>query len=176
MATTRYSTATTYNSIGEFSSDSYFGNNPYFETPSIQDRPTRQNRNIKQTEKKKNKILMSKVISKNSMAISAGEKGKAIISIIFIGIVCIAIVLLSAYSADLKNGNNKLVKENGFIQSEVDGLNIKIGEASQIEHIEQVAFEKLGMVYPDPSKCIHVTEEDMPEESLAAIIKDGAYN
>ncbi|MBK5253465.1 MAG: hypothetical protein JJE03_03215 [Peptostreptococcaceae bacterium] len=176
MATRRFSTATTYNSIGEFSSDSYFGNNPYFEAPSYKDRPTREERNTKKTIKKKNEKFISKAVNKKSISISTGEKSKAIINIILTGLVCIAIVLLSAYSADLKNANNNLAKENVYVQSEIDSLNIRIGEASKIDYIENIASTELGMVYPDPDKCIHVTEEDMPEESLAAIIKDGAYN
>lgn len=176
MATRRYSTATTYNSIGEFSSDSYFSNNPYFETPSYRERPNREERNTKKIIKKNKEKFNSKTLRKKNTVISTGEKSKAIINIILTGIVCIAIVLLSAYSADLKNGNNNLAKENGYVQSEIDSLNIKIGEASKIDYIEEVASTELGMVYPDPDKCIHVTEEDMPEESLATVIKNGAYN
>jgi cell division protein FtsL len=168
MAYKKYASAVNYNSIGEFSSDSYFARNPYFDEPIIRERK------IKKEAKCDKEI---KVKSHNRVRNESNvNKGKMIFSIVCVGVVLILIVLLSAYAADLRNINNKLVKENTYIQSEIDSLNIRIGEASKIEYIEDVAINELGMVYPDPDKCIYVSNGDMPSGSLANLIKQEAYN
>ena len=65
-----------------------------------------------------------------------------------IGLICIVMVVVTAYSAELKVENNSLVSSNEAIQGEIDTLNIKIKSANNVEHIEKVAKGKLGMVYP----------------------------
>jgi len=167
MSSKRYASAVGYNSIGEFSSDSYFARNPYFDEPIIRDRKRKPTEKV--TKEKTSKKLKSHTYS-------VLHKGKIFFSMIVVGMFLILIVLMAAYSADLRNTNNELEKENIYLQSEIDSLNIKIGEASKIEYIEDVAINELGMMYPDPDKCIYVSDENMPSGSLANMIKQEAYN
>jgi len=167
MYSERYASAVGYNSIGEFSSDSYFARNPYFDEP-----------NIKECQKERKEKARKKQVDNISKTTTYDiiHKGKIILSFVIVGIILILVVFMSAYAADIRNINNELEKENIYLQSEIDSLNIKIGEASKIEYIEDTAINDLGMIYPDPSKCIYVSDDNMPSGSLANLIKQEAYN
>lgn len=95
---------------------------------------------------------------------------------VLIGIVCIIMVVLAAYAAELRCENNELIKSNNSIQGEIDTISVEIKMANNIEHIESVATEKLGMVYPKEGEFVYVTDEDSPEGNFAMAIKEQAYN
>lgn len=101
---------------------------------------------------------------------------KILFSIIIAGLLCIIMVVLTAYSAELKCENNDLLRDNRALQGEIDTLNVKIKSANNIEHIEKVAIEKLGMVYPNSGECIYLDQESEPEANFAMIIRERAYN
>ena len=101
---------------------------------------------------------------------------KALLFIAILGLICASIVVLAAYAAELRIDNNKLIAENTLIQNEIDTLEIKIKAANNIERIEQVATEQLGMIYADENGCRYLSEEDGPVGSLAMVIKENAYN
>lgn len=106
----------------------------------------------------------------------AKGRGKALLFIAILGLICAAIVVLAAYAAELRIDNNKLIADNTLIQNEIDTLEIKIKSANNIEHIEAVATEQLGMIYADENGCRYLSEEDAPVGSLAMVIKENAYN
>ena len=99
------------------------------------------------------------------------EKRRLLTGALLIGLICIVMVVVTAYSAELKVENNSLVSSNEAIQGEIDTLNIKIKSANNVEHIEKVAKGKLGMVYPTDGECVYVTEDDRPSENYAMAIK-----
>lgn len=103
-------------------------------------------------------------------------KKRIIMGTILIGLVFVVLVVLSAYATELKCENNKLVTANETLQGEIDTLNVKIKSANNIEHIEKVAMNKLGMVYPTGGECVILSEEDVPQENFAMVIKEKAYN
>ncbi len=105
-----------------------------------------------------------------------GDKKKIIFTIILAGIVCIFMVVIAAYSAQLRCENNDLIKANDTLQGEIDTLDIKIKSANNIKYIEKIATNKLGMVYPTASECIYVTDKDAPQGNFATVIKEQAYN
>ena len=106
----------------------------------------------------------------------AEDKKRILLTTVLIGFVCIAIVVLSAYAAELRVENNDLMDENAALQGEIDTLNVQIKTANNIEHIESVATESLGMVYPEEDQCVYVTSEDTPTGNFASVIKEQAYN
>lgn len=94
----------------------------------------------------------------------------------FIVLICLVTVLLSAMAANLNQQNNELKKKNDYIQAEIDSLNIKIGDASNIDKIETTATEKYGMVHSESQNCITVGDsKDSGKTNLASAIKDEAY-
>lgn len=97
-------------------------------------------------------------------------------SIILIGLICIFIVVLTAYATELRVDNNKLISDINILQGEIDTLNVQIKQANNIERIEQVAVQQLGMVYPDGDQCVYISREDAPSGNLAMLIKENAYS
>ena len=96
--------------------------------------------------------------------------------IFFTGFVCIMMVVLSALSAEIRHENNELISANEELSGEVETISVKIKSINSVEHIEKVAKDELGMVYPDSEQCVVITEKDAPGENFAAAIKKQAYN
>lgn len=104
------------------------------------------------------------------------DKKKILTGTIMIGIICILMVVFTAYSAELRCENNALMNANEALQGEIDTLHVKIKSGNNIDHIEAVATDKLGMVYPGEGECVYVSNEDAPESNFAMIIKEQAYH
>lgn len=91
-------------------------------------------------------------------------------------VLCLLTVLLSAMAANFNQQNNELKKKNDYIQAEIDSLNIKIGDASNIDKIEKTATEKYGMIHSESQNCITVGDsKESSKTNLASAIKDEAY-
>lgn len=104
------------------------------------------------------------------------DKKRILTSTILVGIICIMMVVFTAYSAELRCENNALMSANEALQGEIDTLNVKIKSANNIDHIEEVATGKLGMIYPGEGQCVYVSGEDAPAGNFAMVIKEQAYN
>ncbi len=104
------------------------------------------------------------------------DKKRILTSAIMIGIICILMVVFTAYSAELRCENNDLMSANEALQGEIDTLNVKIKSANNIDHIEEVATGKLGMIYPGEGQCVYVSNEDAPVGNFAMVIKEQAYH
>lgn len=109
-------------------------------------------------------------------AISANDKRRILVTTVIVGAICIVMVIMAAFAAQLRIENNGLIKENEAIQNEIDTLNVELQSANSLENVEKVAISKLGMVYPSPDQCVYVTEEDTPKGDFATVIKNNAYN
>ena len=95
-------------------------------------------------------------------------------AIVLVGI--FVLVGMRAYCAYMQHVNNQLVRENGYIQAEIDSLNSQLVEEIKVTRIERVAMDKYGMVFPTAQNCINLSTAPKPEENLAAIIRSEAYN
>jgi cell division protein FtsL len=107
---------------------------------------------------------------------SVKDKRRVIFTLIIVGLICIAMVVLTAYAAELRVENNDLIDKNKSLQGEVETLNVKLKTANNIEHIEKVARSELGMVYPTSSECVYITSSDKPDSNFATVIRKEAYN
>ena len=106
----------------------------------------------------------------------ASDKRKVLLGLFAIGAICIIMVVLTAYSAELKCDNNDLIKENEALQGEIDTLCVEIKSANNIEYIENYAIQNLGMVYPEEGECVYLNQEEAPDDNFAMLIKERAYN
>ena len=79
----------------------------------------------------------------------AKQNSRMLAIVIIAGIMCLMMVVMSAFAANLNQENNQLQKKNDYIQAEVDSLNTKINDASNINKIEKTATEKFGMVHSE---------------------------
>lgn len=106
----------------------------------------------------------------------AVRRSRALGWVIAVGMVFLVMVLMAAYSANLNRVNNELKSENQYLQAEVDSLNHKIGDATNIDKVETMATEELGMVHSDSQNCVTVGDSKSENTNLAATIKEEAYN
>ncbi|MDY6038792.1 MAG: hypothetical protein SPI74_07430 [Eubacterium sp.] len=102
-------------------------------------------------------------------------RNKTVLGIVLIGMICIFLVVLAAYSAELRVANNMLDRNNRILQDEIDTLDVKIKSANSLEHIETIASSKLGMVYANDNECIYLSKTAAPKGNLAMTIKENAY-
>lgn len=117
-----------------------------------------------------------KQISYSRSEISSRDKMKIITSILIIGVLCVALVIMVAHVGNVTYHLNTTMKENAVIEGEIENLKIRIQESSKIEVIEQRAIEQLGMVYPDASQFVYPDQNEKPPEGFAQLLKDEAYN
>lgn len=101
---------------------------------------------------------------------------RAIMTIMLIGLICVSLVVLAAYAAELRCGNNALIAGNDVLQGEIDTLDVKIKAANNVDHIEVVAREQLGMISSDSDRCIYLSDADKAMGNLAMIIRENAYD
>lgn len=103
------------------------------------------------------------------------EKRKIITAIIIVGVMMIFWVVLNAYAAQIRSENNALITKNEALQGEVDTLTVNLKTSNSIEHIEYVAKNKYGMIYPTSDQRIYITDKDKPDENFATVIREQAY-
>ena len=110
-------------------------------------------------------------------AISAGEGKKAALSLVMIaGIAMIMLIIITAYSANLQYNINSMLKENRALAGEIENLQVKVYSANNIEYVESKATGELGMVYPSESRKVYISNDDIPEEGFADMLREKAYN
>lgn len=110
------------------------------------------------------------------MNIRTEAQRSIITAIILIGIICVSIVVLTAYATELRVDNNRIIDNINVLQGEVDTLNVRIKQANNIEHIEEVATQQLGMVYADGDQCVYLSQEEVEIGNLAMLIRENAYS
>ena len=87
------------------------------------------------------------------------DKKRILTGTVIVGLICIIIVVLTAYSAELRCENNELIDSNEALQGEIDTLNVEIKSANNIEHIEKVATEKADEIKAPVSEICGNAEE-----------------
>lgn len=92
------------------------------------------------------------------------------------GLILIAVIVSSAYSASIAYSNNQLKSEISMLQGEVDALSIDIESASNVQTIEKKAIEELGMVYPRDDQYIEIAGQEAPGSDFALLLKEAAFN
>ncbi len=118
-----------------------------------------------------------KVSSKNNNpVINSKEKFKLLCLTIIAGVLCVGLILSTAYAANIKYHINTMNRENEVIQGEIENLNVKIESASNIQIIENRATLELGMVYPVAEQLIVVNQNEETVKDFASLIKEQVYN
>lgn len=114
--------------------------------------------------------------SKNKAAVLTHELlFKAVVFMIFVGIILISTIWMSAKATEIQYKINAVNKENVQLQNEISMLGIKIESANSIEQIEDYATGTLKMQYPKSQQCIYVDEGTAASSDLAQQIREKAY-
>ena len=129
-------------------------------------------------------INMKPVIAKDKSAkprntntgINAADKIRLLLVTILIGIICISIIIATAFAASIKVSINDTIKENAVILGEIEHLNIKIESASNIQVVESKATVELGMIYPAASQLVYIDNSEKTSKDFAFAMQEQAYN
>jgi len=109
-------------------------------------------------------------------AITLLDRVKIISFILFAGLLCICIIVSAAYTADVKCQINSIIKENTVLSGEIENLNVKIKNATNIKTIEQRAIDDLGMIYPAYDQTVFLSRKVPPQGDFAMLLMEQAYN
>lgn len=120
-------------------------------------------------------VKKGNIKSNSNTVINAKDKFRLLLLTAFIGVLCIGVILTTAYAASIKYHINTMIKENTVIQGEIENLNVKIESASNIQIVEAKATE-LGMVYPTAEQLVFIDGTQAPVKDFAMALKEQAYN
>ena len=95
---------------------------------------------------------------KPKSTITAKDKMRLLALTVVTGVICIGLIITTAYAASIKYDTNQLIKENNALEAEIENLNVQIYSVNNIEAIEKKATNKLGMKYPSSKKIVYLTE------------------
>ena len=97
-----------------------------------------------------------------------------ILAVVMIGI--FVLVGMRSYAAIIQHENNILVRENEYLQAEIDSLQSQIIDDTRVTRIEKVATQQFGMVYPSAANVVKLGNAESEVKNLAAAIRSEAYN
>ena len=97
-----------------------------------------------------------------------------ILAVVMIGI--FVLVGMRSYAAIIQHENNILVRENEYLQAEIDSLQSQIIDETRVTRIEKVATQQFGMVYPSAANVVKLGNAESEVKNLAAAIRSEAYN
>lgn len=109
-------------------------------------------------------------------AITFQEKAKAISLLLLAGLLCVSVIVSTAYTAGVKYEINAISKGNAALLCEIENLNVDIKNATNLRTIEEKAETELGMVYPLPEQFVFLSSQEKPQGDFAALLKEQAYN
>ncbi len=122
-------------------------------------------------------VKKENIKSRNSnTGINAKDKFRLLMLTVFVGVLCVGLILSTAYAASVKYHINTLIKENQVIQGEIENLNVKIESASNIQIVEEKATTELGMIYPAPEQLVFIDGSQETVKDFALVLKEQAYN
>ncbi|MDO4551901.1 MAG: cell division protein FtsL [Bacillota bacterium] len=107
-------------------------------------------------------------------AVRGRDKGTAMLLLLLVGLVCVALIIITAYSASITYSINQMLAEEEQIQNEIANLTVELKTATNIETIEERALNELGMTYAEIHEIAYVGGEDIKDFSVA--LKARAYN
>ncbi|WP_027398730.1 hypothetical protein [Anaerovorax odorimutans] len=121
-------------------------------------------RQVKSSKKKSNSIITSK------------DKIAILMFTLFVGIICVGLILCTAYAAKVKYNINNLTNKNEVIAGEIETLNVEIQSASNIKTIEEKAISRIGMIHPTQDQLVFMDGNKKPADDFSLALKQQAYN
>ncbi|MDO4544592.1 MAG: cell division protein FtsL [Bacillota bacterium] len=130
---------------------------------------------MKPQPERKVRTQRKRTIKKVSIPFGNGKK-IALSMVLAVGIVMIGLIIVTAYSANVRYNINTVIKENQALMGEIENLQVKVYSANNVDYIEGKATGELGMTYPETASRVYITMEDIPEDGFADMLKEKAYN
>ena len=99
---------------------------------------------------------------------------RILLGLVIVGLISILIVVLSAYSAELKVENNKLASANEALQSEIDTLSVKIKSAKRIITNTTTGISKVeNLEVAKDGKSFNLAGQQVGKNYKGVVIKNG---
>ena len=111
-----------------------------------------------------------------SASITPQEGAKIITLLFLIGVLCVSIIISTAYVASVRYEINSINRQSVTLQGEIENLNVQIKNATNIKTIEEKAINDLGMIYPSASQFVFLQNDAGPLKDFATLLKVQAYN
>jgi len=124
-------------------------------------------------------VIVKDKISKprnTNTGINAADKLRLVLVTILIGILCIGMIISTAYAASIKVNINNTIKENAVIMGEIEHLNVKIESNTNIQIVESKATVELGMIYPTANQLVYLDASEKTPKDFAFVMQQQAYN
>lgn len=113
---------------------------------------------------------------KERSGLSAQDKARILMLTILTGLLCVGVIIATAYAAQLQYDINTIISKNTEIEGEIQNLNVTLKKETNIAAIEEKAIGELGMVYPLPGQIVYLQGEQEAPKDFAMLLKDQAYN
>ncbi len=113
---------------------------------------------------------------KHAIEISGKDKFHLAMFIVLLGVICVGLIVSTAYAANLKFEINRTIMANNELKGEIENLNMKIEKNTNISAIEEKAVNELGMSYALPEQIVFIEEQKEVASDFAVILKEEAYN
>ena len=126
-------------------------------------------------EERRTRASRNKKTRKIAAPFGNGRKA-AFFAVLAAGVAMIMLIIITAYSANIRFDINKTIRENNEIMGEIENLQVKIYSANNVNYIESKAKSKLNMVSPKEKNRVYIAADDMPEKGFADMLKEKAYN
>ena len=108
--------------------------------------------------------------------VTLSDKAEMISLILIAGVLCLCLLVSIAYAANVRYEINTIAKENAALSGEIENLNVKIKNATNIRSVEEKAVDELGMIYPSSEQFVFLTHHAKPEGDFAMLLIERAYN
>lgn len=113
--------------------------------------------------------------SQNS-SVTVQDKIKIILLLLFVGVLCVSVIISSAYVATVRHEINTITRQSNDIRGQIENLHVQIERATNIRIIEERAKNELGMIYPSGSEIVFLSDERWPEGDFAMRLREQASN
>lgn len=98
------------------------------------------------------------------------DKAKVLLFTAFIGLLCICIIMVTAYGAQAQYNLNKTLAKCESLEGEIADLSAAIKTAGNIVLVEELALD-MGMVYPTYQEVVSLTAGKNGGEDLGIALK-----
>ena len=106
---------------------------------------------------------------KSSVKISAAEKTLVLSFILAVGLCCIAIIFMQAYTSNISYKIYELNQKIDVVEGDIDNLNVTLQSQNNLSQIEYYATNTLQMVYPEKEQ--RVLSADLREARKLMLIR-----
>ena len=96
-----------------------------------------------------------KKVKKNKNRVTAKDKVRLMALTVVVGVVCIGLIITTAFAASIKYSTNRIIEENNALEAEIENLNVKIYSSNNI---------------------VYLSKGEKPDKGFAATLKEQAYN